>query len=103
VCEEEALRLAGHAMFYVRHWVTPGVAPRRYDTRFFVTLAPPAQTPLHDDREVIANTWVKPKEALDRHAEGTFLMLPPTIASLRAMCRFTTAGEALAAAAEITD
>jgi hypothetical protein len=30
-------------------------------------------------------------------------MLPPTIASLRAVSRFATAGDALAAAAEITD
>jgi 8-oxo-dGTP pyrophosphatase MutT (NUDIX family) len=103
VCEAEGLRLAVDSMFYFGHWITPEGAPRRYDTRFFVTLAPPAQTPLHDDREVIANTWVKPKDALARHAEGTFLMLPPTIASLRAICRFATAGEALSAAAEIID
>jgi hypothetical protein len=90
-------------MWYFGHWITPVGAPRRYDTRFFVTLAPPAQTPVHDDHEVIANTWVRPVDALARHRSGTFEMLPPTIASLRAVSRFATAGEALAAATEITD
>jgi 8-oxo-dGTP pyrophosphatase MutT (NUDIX family) len=103
VCEEEGLRLAVDAMWYFGHWITPEGAPRRYDTRFFLTLAPPAQTPIHDDREVIANTWVRPKAALARHGDGDFDILPPTIASLRAVSRFATAGEALAAAAEITD
>jgi 8-oxo-dGTP pyrophosphatase MutT (NUDIX family) len=103
VCEEEGLQLAVDAIWYFGHWITPVGAPRRYDTRFFVTLAPPAQTPLHDDREVIATTWVRPAEALERHHRGEFAMLPPTVASLRAMARFTTATDALEAATEITD
>ncbi len=65
--------------------------------------APVAQTPLHDDREVIANLWISPREALDQHRAGTYEMLPPTIASLRAIARFDSAAEALAAATEIVD
>ena len=70
ICEEEQLQLAVDAIWYFGHWITPVGAPRRYDTRFFVTLAPPAQTPVHDDHEVIANTWIKPKDALARHGAG---------------------------------
>jgi 8-oxo-dGTP pyrophosphatase MutT (NUDIX family) len=103
VCEEEDLRLAVDAMWYFGHWITPEGAPRRYDTRFFVTLAPPAQTPVHDDHEVVDNVWIRPKTALVRHLDGDFPMLPPTVASLRAVSRFATAGDALAAAAQITD
>ena len=72
ICEEEGLQLAVDAIWYFGHWITPVGAPRRYDTRFFVTLAPPAQTPVHDDHEVIANTWIRPKEALARHGDGDF-------------------------------
>ena len=103
VCETEDLRLAVDTMWYFGRWVTPEGAPRRYDTRFFLAAAPPHQTPVHDDREVIANVWIRPAEALERQQAGEFSMLPPTIASLKALLASTTAAEALAAAAEVVD
>ncbi len=103
VCAEEDLRLAVDTMWYFGHWITPEGAPRRYDTRFFLAAAPTAQTPVHDDREVIANLWIRPADALARHAAGELAMLPPTIASLRALEPSTTAVDALAAAAEMVD
>ncbi len=103
LCRSEGLRLAVDTMFYFGHWITPEGAPRRYDTRFFVTAAPPHQTPLHDDHEVIANVWLRPTDAIARAKTGELTMLPPTLASLRAVERFATAADALAAATEITD
>lgn len=103
VCEAEELRLAVDTMWYFGHWITPEGAPRRYDTRFFLTAAPPAQTPVHDDREVIANLWIRPGDALARHQAGDLAMLPPTLASLRAIEASRTAEEALSAAAELVD
>lgn len=103
ICEEEDLRLAVDSMWYFGHWITPEGAPRRYDTRFFLTAAPPAQTPLHDDHEVIANIWIRPGDAIAQHRAGTYEMLPPTISSLRAVARFRTTAEALDAATEIVD
>ncbi len=103
VCEEEGLTLAVDSMWYFGHWITPEGAPRRYDTRFFLAAAPPAQTPVHDDHEVIENLWIRPADALARHAARDLAMLPPTIASIRALARSETAGEALAAAAEVVD
>lgn len=103
VCEEEGLCLAADAMWYFGHWITPEGAPRRYDTRFFLAAAPEEQTPVHDDREAIANLWIRPADALARHAAGDLAMLPPTIASLRALEPSATAAEALAAAAEVVD
>ncbi|HMS88158.1 MAG TPA: NUDIX domain-containing protein [Acidimicrobiales bacterium] len=102
VCTEEALRLAVGEMHYFGHWITPVGAPRRYDTRFFLAAAPANQTPLHDDREVIANEWVRPIDALHRCLAGDITMMPPTISSLKAMTRFDTAADALAAATQIT-
>ena len=77
--------------------------PRRYDTRFFVARAPEAQVPLHDDREVIANLWIRPADALARHRAGEFEMIFPTIRSLEALERFASADDLLAAAAAIGD
>jgi len=103
VCAEEGLRLAVDGLHYFGHWITPEGSPRRYDTRFFLAAEAPGQTPLHDDHEVIANLWISPADALARYAAGQFHMLPPTVACLRAVGRFTSTAEALAAATEIVD
>lgn len=103
VCADEGLSLAVDSMWYFGHWITPEGAPRRYDTRFFLAAAPPEQTPVPDDREVIGSIWIRPDEALDRHASGDLAMLPPTIASLRALAPSDSAEAALAAAAEVVD
>ncbi len=66
VCRQEDLVLAADAVHYVSHWITPELAPRRYDTRFFVTAAPAGQVARHDDGETIATIWVRPSDALAR-------------------------------------
>ncbi len=70
-------------MHYVSHWITPELAPRRYDTRFFITVAPPGQVASHDDGETIATIWVRPADALARSVAGEIELLPPTIANLQ--------------------
>jgi 8-oxo-dGTP pyrophosphatase MutT (NUDIX family) len=101
VCRAESLRLAVDSMSYFSHWITPEGPTRRYDTRFFVARAPVGQVPLHDDREVIANLWIRPSEALARYEAGDFEMIFPTVRSLIAIERFATSDELLAAAAAI--
>ena len=80
---DEGLHLPLQHMAYFSHWITPPGGKRRYDTRFFVAVAPPAQKPLHDNGETINHQWVRPARALDLHRQGEFTMLPPTVNSLR--------------------
>lgn len=82
ILREENLALATDQLVYFSHWITPVSAPRRYDTRFFIAVAPPAQAPLHDNRETIGHLWVRPAAALDRHRENQFSMRLPTIRTL---------------------
>ncbi len=103
VCRDEGLRLAVDTMYYFSHWITPEGMPRRYDTRFFVAAAPEAQEPLHDDREVIANLWITPAEALARHDAGEYEMVFPTVRSLVALSRFDSAADLLAHAAAVDE
>ena len=103
VCVEEHLRLAVDSIHYFSHWITPEGPPRRFDTRFFVARAPEGQEPLHDDRETIANIWVRPQDALDRHADGELDMITPTLRNLQAIGRFDTAAALMDAAAVQTD
>ena len=101
VCELEKLRLAVDRIHYFSHWITPVGVVRRYDTRFFVTAAPAEQVPLHDDRETIANLWVNPADALQRHQAGELELIFPTIKNLEAVARFETSADLLAAAAAV--
>ena len=101
VCRAEGLRLATDAIHYFSRWITPLGAPRRYDTRFFVALAPGGQTPLHDDREVIANLWIRPEDALEQHAAGRFELIFPTVRSLEALMRFEVAAAVIEHAAGV--
>ena len=83
LCAEHQLRPAVDDLVWVSRWITPvGEASRRFDTRFFISVAPPGQTSRHDDNETIASTWIAPGDALRRWAHGELTMMPPTIKSL---------------------
>ncbi len=103
VCRTEGLALDVGSVHYVSHWITPELAPRRYDTRFFITAAPSGQVARHDDGETIASIWIRPREALSRFHDGEIELLPPTIENLRNIARFHTTGEAMAWAEQVTE
>lgn len=93
----ERLTLAADRMAYFSHWITPEGEPRRYDTRFFVAEAPPAQEPLHDNRETVSHLWVVPAAAIERHDAGEFKMRFPTICTLKLFAGYDSAANLVAA------
>lgn len=102
VLARERLVLDTSAMCYFAHWITPVGPPRRYDTRFFVAAAPLDQVPVHDDKELVANTWVTPTEALEKHRRGEMQLILPTIKNLEAIERFGSSAALLDAARSAT-
>jgi 8-oxo-dGTP pyrophosphatase MutT (NUDIX family) len=103
VCRAEGLVLAVDAVHYVSHWITPELAPRRYDTRFFVTAAPPGQVAHHDDGETIATIWVRPDDALSRFEAGEIELLPPTVENLGKLAVHHSTEEVMDWARGVTD
>ncbi|MGH9045978.1 MAG: hypothetical protein ACRDVW_01555, partial [Acidimicrobiales bacterium] len=93
ICKDENLTLPAGAVYYVGHWITPEGPPRRYDTRFFATLAPSSQTAVHDEVETIDNMWVTPPDALAQQEAGEIELLFPTIWNLRFLSRFASSVE----------
>jgi 8-oxo-dGTP pyrophosphatase MutT (NUDIX family) len=91
--EELVLDLRGLA--YLAHWVTPIGPPRRYDTRFFVAMAPSDQTAAHDAGETIEDQWLRPVDALAAYERGDFDMIFPTIRTLQLVAHLATAREVL--------
>ncbi|MCS5674369.1 MAG: NUDIX domain-containing protein [Acidimicrobiales bacterium] len=100
---EQGLVLDGSGVHYVSRWVTPLGAPRRYDTRFFVTAMPEGQQALHDDDEAVHHEWIRPAEALALNESDEMLMMTPTVSMLNRLCRFRDAAEAITAAAGSTE
>jgi 8-oxo-dGTP pyrophosphatase MutT (NUDIX family) len=79
-------------------WITPVFEPRRYDTHFFVALAPEGQQARDVGGESDDATWVAPQVALASASRGEWLLMPPTEATLRELLRYRTAGEVFTAA-----
>jgi 8-oxo-dGTP pyrophosphatase MutT (NUDIX family) len=96
LCRQHELRPAIDDLVWVSHWITPiGESSRRFDTRFFIAIAPPGQTSRHDDNETIASSWVSPADGLRRHQHGELTMMPPTIKSLEFLAAQPDAASAM--------
>jgi 8-oxo-dGTP pyrophosphatase MutT (NUDIX family) len=80
-------------------WITPEPSPVRFDTRFYVALAPPHSPPRPDGVEVTAAEWFRPSDALERHAAGELDMIFPTIRHLESLLPYRSSEDVLAAAA----
>jgi 8-oxo-dGTP pyrophosphatase MutT (NUDIX family) len=90
------LRVNLHGVAYLAHWITPAGLPRRYDTRFFVALAPEGQRATHDAGETTADRWIRPSDALAAHDRGDIEIMLPTRHNLEAVAHFREAHEVLA-------
>ncbi|QBM29768.1 NUDIX hydrolase [Hydrogenophaga pseudoflava] len=88
--EECALALPADSLWPWSRWITPrqpSVTRKRFDTRFFVAVAPPDQEAVHDDFEATEVVWVPPAEGLQRYWAGEIDLAPPQIMSLVQLVR----------------
>jgi 8-oxo-dGTP pyrophosphatase MutT (NUDIX family) len=88
VLRAERLRLACDALAYFAHWVTPDIETRRFDTRFFMAVAPDAQDASHDNAELTHSIWAAPADALEACRHGDIALPPPTWTTLRWLSAF---------------
>jgi 8-oxo-dGTP pyrophosphatase MutT (NUDIX family) len=97
--EEASIELAPRAELLAwSRWITPDPVPVRFDTRFYVALAPPHSPPRPDGREVTEAGWFAPGEALGRHTAGELDLVFPTIKHLESLLPYSNSGEVLEAA-----
>ncbi|WP_194725709.1 MBL fold metallo-hydrolase [Noviherbaspirillum malthae] len=88
LCRSVGARPAFEELVYFAHWITPVGAPRRFDTRFFIGVAPANQCGSHDNGETIASMWLRPEDALARHRAGEVEMMFATVRTLQTLARF---------------
>lgn len=83
-------------------WITPEPIPIRFDTRFYLALAPAHSPPVPDGQEIVDAAWMNPKRALEAGEAGEIELVFPTIAQLESLVPYATADEAMDAARAMT-
>jgi recombination protein RecT len=98
-CATRQLELAGSEVFVLAHWITDRDLPRRFDVPFLVARMPNGQSPLADEAEQFEPSWVRPADALAKHATGHFFMVYPTLRTLERLQKFADVEAVLEACA----
>jgi glyoxylase-like metal-dependent hydrolase (beta-lactamase superfamily II)/8-oxo-dGTP pyrophosphatase MutT (NUDIX family) len=90
------LTLAGDEVFTLAHWITDREMPKRFDVPFLVARMPEGQQAVADESEQFEPVWVSPADALERHAQGGFKMIYPTIKTLERLRHYASVDDVLA-------
>ncbi len=77
-------------------WITPAQVKTRFDTWFYLALAPPHSQPNVDGSEVVGAGWYEPAGALAAAASGELFLVFPTIKQLQQLSEFDSAEALLA-------
>jgi 8-oxo-dGTP pyrophosphatase MutT (NUDIX family) len=94
--EEARIKLPdAAALVPFSRWVTPELAPMRFDTRFYLTVAPEGAEPAPDRREVDRAEWWTPAKALHLFVRDEADLHFPTIKQVERLAVFETTDEAL--------
>lgn len=98
-CAARGLTLGGDAVYVLAHWMTDRDLPRRFDVPFLVARMPPGQVPVADETEQFEPVWVRPVDALERHRQGDFFIIFPTIRTLERLSAYPSVDAVLSACA----
>ena len=101
--EKENLYIPAGALAYYGHWITQPGRTRRFDTRFFVALAPQGQEGAHDENETVHHLWINPRVALERGARGEIDLVHATRETLKDLARYSEPRAAWEYAMGLTD
>ena len=99
-CSALGLRLCADKVFTLAHWIADRAMPKRFDVPFLVARMPEGQTPSADETEQFEPCWVRPADAVARHAEGGFPMIFPTVRTLQRLAAYDSAEAVLSACAQ---
>jgi 8-oxo-dGTP pyrophosphatase MutT (NUDIX family) len=103
LAEEAGIELEGpEELVPFSHWITPEVVPVRFDTWFYLALAPAHSDPKPDGFETVEAAWWEPRLALEAHRAGELSLVFPTIKQLESLLPYASSAEALGAARELT-
>jgi len=85
-------------LVYFARWITPRSRPKRFDTHFFLAVAPEDQLAAHDGREMVSSVWIQPQDAIAAAAAGTRKLVFATRMNLAKLASSASAAAAIEAA-----
>ena len=98
--EKEQLRLACDTLQHFAHWITPEMLTKRFDTHFYLAVAPSDHLAIHDGHESVDSVWITPDDALKGNADGTYTIIFPTRVNLEMLGESSNVADALRAATD---
>jgi 8-oxo-dGTP pyrophosphatase MutT (NUDIX family) len=97
--ERENLHLACDSLTHFAHWITPENMPKRFDTHFFLAIAPNDHLAVHDGHESVDSVWIRPADALADGESGKRTVIFPTLRNIAKLGNSDTAEAAITVAA----
>ena len=91
----EQLVLACDTLTHFAHWITPEMMPKRFDTHFYLAVAPADHVALHDGYESVDSVWISPADAVAEAAAGTKTVIFPTLRNLEKLGNSTSPKSAI--------
>jgi 8-oxo-dGTP pyrophosphatase MutT (NUDIX family) len=96
LAEEVGVQLpAGAELVAFSNWITPEEVRIRFDTWFFLAVAPEGAEPEVDGEEIVDARWFEPAVALAAAERGQIMLVFPTIKNLEQISGFASMDELL--------
>ncbi|MEM7079163.1 MAG: NUDIX hydrolase [Pseudomonadota bacterium] len=95
----EKLELACDQLTHFAHWITPPMMPKRFDTHFYLAIAPSDHLAVHDGYESVDSVWIQPDQAVAEAAAGKRTVIFPTLRNIEKLGTFQSPGAAIEATA----
>lgn len=96
----DAIAMAGaslrlNSLTHFAHWITPAAERRRFDTHFYLALAPAGQNAVPDGGETLAVEWMPPGHAVELAQSGARPIIFPTMLNLALLAESSSGTEAI--------
>ena len=98
LAEEAGIEIDESELVAYSRWITPRIVPIRFDTKFYLALAPAHTPPEPDGSEIVDAEWFEPQRALDMHHADELALVFPTIKHLESLLPYANAEEAIESA-----
>jgi len=94
---QQKLHLACDKLVHFAHWITPPMMPKRFDTHFFLAIAPTDHLAIHDGYESVDSIWINPQQAVEDAAEGRRTVIFPTLRNIEKIAQHGSINELMTA------